>query len=82
MMTLMKEEKIAYTKELSSIVFKDNKISGNKFSSRFQPSLNHLYSGRNNDDKGNFKEYIYFFTTIIPTFLFTRKIGNSDYCFE
>lgn len=50
------------------------------FQSRFQPELNHLYSGRNNDNKGNLQELFYFFSDILPKILFTRKVGDGEEC--
>jgi hypothetical protein len=48
--------------------------------SRVQPEKNHLYSGRNNDDKVNFSEIFYFFSRIIPKVLFTSKLGGGEDC--
>jgi hypothetical protein len=48
--------------------------------SRVQPEKNHLYSGRNNDDKVNFSEIFYFFSKIIPKVLFTSKLGGGEDC--
>jgi len=41
----------------------------NEFISRFQPELNHRYSGRNNDNGINIQEIIYFLINTLPPFL-------------
>ena len=48
--------------------------------SRIQPEKNHLYSGRNNDNKINLTEIMYFFSKIIPKVLFTSKLGGGEDC--
>ena len=55
---------------------------GKKKESRFQPERNHLYSGRNNDNKGNMAELYYFFTNIVPKLLFTPKFGGGEVCLD
>ena len=59
---------------------KDAKDGKKRKESRFQPERNHLYSGRNNDNKGNISELYYFFTKIIPKLLFTPKLGDGEVC--
>lgn len=48
--------------------------------SKIQPELNHLYSGRNNDNKVTFNEVFYFLTTIVPKILLTSKLDGGEEC--
>ena len=48
--------------------------------SKIQPELNHLYSGRNNDNKITFSEVFYFLSSIIPKILFTSKLDGGEEC--
>jgi len=45
---------------------------------QFRPSLNHRYSGRNNDGAVGFAETLYFLKTVLPVVLFSRGGQAED----
>ena len=70
MIKVQNDEKLKNSQNTSKIALK----------SRFQPELNHLYSGRNNDNNGSYQELYYFIVDILPKLFFTRKVGDGEEC--
>lgn len=79
-LTLMREMMLRIRVEEEEVAVREMKDGKKRKESRFLPERNHLYSGRNNDNKGNMAELFYFFTTIIPKLLLSPKLGGGDVC--